>query len=101
MTIWVIYCQAAVLRNNSQCLLLNKLINAKGDIFQFVENENTKNEHAQITKKKTLRKARIKGEQGEQFYNIQTTKESYSKRAPGSWEISVCLLAGSHEILPY
>ena len=45
LTALVISCQTAVLQNNSQCLLLNILINATRDIFPFVRNENTKNEY--------------------------------------------------------
>ena len=45
-------CRTAVLQNNSQCLLVNILINATRDIFQFVRNENTQNEHARIKRKK-------------------------------------------------
>ena len=41
----VISCWKAVLQNNSRCLLLNILINATRYIFQFVRNEDTKNEH--------------------------------------------------------
>ena len=43
----------AVLQNNSQCLLLNVLINATRYNFQFVRNENAKNDHAGI-KRKTI-----------------------------------------------
>ena len=44
--------QAAILRNTSQCLLVIILINATREIFQFVRNENIKNEQAGITRKK-------------------------------------------------
>ena len=50
--ILVMYCRTAVLQNNSQCLLLIILINATRDIFQFVRNQNTKNEHAGMKRKK-------------------------------------------------
>ena len=65
VTILVMSCWAVVWQNNSQCLLLNTLVNATGGIFQFVKNENTKNEHAGIKRKKTWRKSKRK--KGEQF----------------------------------
>ena len=48
----------AVWHNDSLCVLLNILINATRDIFQFArQNKNTKNEHAQIKRKKIWRKS--------------------------------------------
>ena len=44
------------------------LINATRDIFYFVKNENIKNEHVVITRKKICRKN--KKNKGGQFYNI-------------------------------
>ena len=58
IAILVLSCRAAVWQNNSQCLLLKILINAKRDIFQFVRNENTKNEHVGIKRKKNWRKSK-------------------------------------------
>ena len=66
--ILVIFCQTALLQNHSQCLLLNIVTNATRDIFQFGRNENTKNEHAHIKKKRKFEEKVIK--KGEQFLNI-------------------------------
>ena len=45
-------CRRTILENYPQCLLLNKLINAAREIFQFLRNENTKNEHAESKERK-------------------------------------------------
>ena len=66
--ILVIFCQTALLQNHSQCLLLNIVTNATRDIFQFGRNENTKNEHAHIKKKRKFEEKVIKKD--EQFLNI-------------------------------
>ena len=50
----------AVLRDSSQCLLLNTLINVTRDIFQFAKNGNTKNEQTGITRKKIWSKSKKK-----------------------------------------
>ena len=48
--------------DNSQCLLLNVLVNATRDIFQFVRwNKNTKNENAGIKRNKIWGKSKRKG----------------------------------------
>ena len=55
------FCQTATLQNNSQCLLLNIIINATRDIFQFLRrNKITKNEHAGIKRKRNWRKSKTK-----------------------------------------
>ena len=58
LTILVISYRTAVLQNSTHCL--NILMNAARDIFQFVRNENIKNEPAGIKRKKFEEKVREK-----------------------------------------
>ena len=46
------FCRRAVLQNNSQCLLLNILINATRDILQFVRRNKNKKMNTQESKER-------------------------------------------------
>ena len=46
------FCRRAVLQNNSQCLLLNILINARRDILQFVRRNKNKKMNTQESKER-------------------------------------------------
>ena len=52
VTILAISCQTAVLQNNSQCLLLNKVTNATRDIVQFVVGNTNKKMNKQESKER-------------------------------------------------
>ena len=67
--ILVIFCQTTLLQNHSQCLLLNIYSNkCNKRYFSVWQDENTKNEHAHIKKKRKFEEKVIK--KGEQFLNI-------------------------------
>ena len=46
------FCRRVVLQNNSQCLLLNILINATRDILQFVRRNKNKKMNTQESKER-------------------------------------------------
>ena len=66
----VISCRTAVLQKNSQYLLLNILINARRDTFQFVRNENKKINTQESKERRFVEKVKKKRVSSSNIYKV-------------------------------